>query len=155
MKNLTFDGRLGADAEVKTTKSGKRYVKFSVANNTYSSGDTKTEWFDVTSFDPFVIEKRLNQLKKGRYVIVTGQLDVEANVDENRKLWLNQYVTANSIETPSFGGAKRDESPAEEVPSDLSTYTGGTLSSAVGMSAADNSYGSENFVSPYDDDLPF
>lgn len=155
MKNLTFDGRLGADAEVKTTKSGKRYVKFSVANNTYSSGDTKTEWFDVTSFDPFVIEKRLNQLKKGRYVIVTGQLDVEANVDENRKLWLNQYVTANSIETPSFGSAKRDESPAEEVPSDLSTYTGGTLSSAVGMSAADKSYGSENFVSPDDDDLPF
>lgn len=155
MKNLTFDGRLGADAEVKTTKSGKKYVKFSVANNTYSSGDTKTEWFDVSSFDPFIIEKRLNQLKKGRYVIVTGQLEVEANVDENRKLWLNQYVTANSIETPSFGGAKREDAATEEVPSDLSTYTGGTLSSAVGMSAADNSYSNENFVSPDDDDLPF
>ncbi len=121
MKQIIVDGRIGKDAEVLTTRTGKKYVRFSLANDTFTNGTNKTEWFDVTSYDPYVVENRVKLLTKGRYVIVSGTLNTEVNT-KNGKLYLNQYVTAVSIETPSFG-TKREEN--EET---VSTYTAGTPS---------------------------
>ena len=173
MKSITFDGRIGANgAEVRTTKGGRPYVKFSVANNSFANGQEKTEWFDITSYDPFVIENRVKYLTKGTYVIITGTPNSEVNVDRTGKVWLNQYVTASSIDTPSF--RKKDEdavattvtsTQSTVLDGNLSTYTGATqttvnkvmeapkvsatpqmaevMPSTVGVSVAD------------DDDLPF
>ena len=56
MKTITFDGRIGASgAEVRTTKGGKPYVRFSVANNSFANGAEKTEWYEVTSYDEYII----------------------------------------------------------------------------------------------------
>ena len=56
MRQITFDGRLGKDAVVGTAKNGTQYLKFSVANNTFANGEEKTEWFDVTTFNDFIIK---------------------------------------------------------------------------------------------------
>lgn len=120
MKQISLDGRIGKDAEVLTTKGGKKYIRFSLANDTFMNGENKTEWFDVTCYDPFVVENRVKFLTKGRYVIVSGNLNTDVNV-RNGKIYLNQYVTANSIDTPSFG--KKEQDTEEET---VSTYTGGT-----------------------------
>lgn len=130
MKTITFDGRIGASgAEVRTTKGGKPYVRFSVANNSFANGAEKTEWFDITSYDEYVINNRTKYLTKGTYVIITGTPNTEVNVRDG-KVWLNQYVTATSIDTPSF--KKKDEeggTVAESVATPAtSTFTGGTES---------------------------
>lgn len=122
MKSITIDGRLGKDAEVLETKNGIPYVKFSVANNSYSMGEIKTEWFDVTSFDKNVIENRVKALMKGRYVIVTGTPLSKVHITQDRKVYLNQYITAISIETPSFGKRNDDNSSEAQRPK-VSTYT--------------------------------
>lgn len=106
MKNFSFDGRLGSDAELKTTKGGKPYVRFSVANNSFSGGVETTEWIDVTSYDPYVVENRVKYLTKGTYVIINGDVRFDVRM-KDQKIWKNVYVTAYSIDTPNFG--KRDE----------------------------------------------
>lgn len=132
MKSITFDGRIGANgAEVRTTKGGRPYVRFSVANNSYANGQEKTEWFDITSYDPFVIENRVKYLTKGTYVIITGTPNTEVNVDRTGKVWLNQYVTANSIDTPAFRKKDDDSTTAttqgaNTTNDNLSTFTATT-----------------------------
>ena len=129
MKQIQFDGRIGANgAEVRTTKGGKQYVRFSVANNSFANGAEKTEWYDVTSYDPYIIENRVKYLTKGTYVIISGVPNIEVNVKEG-KIWLNQYVTATTIDTPSF--KKKDEDGAQSTVTanaGVSPYTGGTPS---------------------------
>ena len=61
------------------------------------------------------------QADKNGYVIINGTFNTEVNV-RNGKIYLNQYVTASTIDTPSFG-AKTDDD--EET---VSTFTGGTKS---------------------------
>lgn len=124
MRIISLDGRLGADAELKQTKGGKPYVRFSVANNYFADGKEVTDWFDVNCYDPFVIDHKINFLKKGRYVIVTGNIRTEVS-NRNGKLWLSHYVTATNVDTPSFGKSKDEGGEAQPT---LSVYTGGTRS---------------------------
>jgi len=121
MKKISLDGRLGRDAEVKETSGGTKYVKFTLANTVFERGEEKTEWFDVTSYDPFVIEKQIKALTKGSYVILDGSLKTEGNVN-NGKFYINQYVTAHSIDIPKIGGRKDDDSKSDETVV-VSTYT--------------------------------
>lgn len=123
MKTIIIDGRIGKDgAKVLKTKNGKAYIRFSLANDSFVNGANKTEWFDITSFDDFVVEKQSKMLTQGRYVIVNGVLNSEVATN-NGKVYLNQYVRCNSIEIPSLG-SKKDDSNETQV----STYTGGTKS---------------------------
>ena len=125
MKQITLDGRIGRDgAKVLTSAKGKPYIRFSLANNTFVNGAEKTEWFEISSFDPFIVESKSKLLTQGRYVIVQGVLNSEVT-SKNGNIYLNHYVSANSIELPSFG--KREETNEVQV----STYTGGTKSDQV------------------------
>jgi single stranded DNA-binding protein len=137
MKSITFDGRIGAnDAEVRQTKGGRPYVRFSVANNSFVSGQEKTEWYEVTSYDPYVIENRVKFLTKGTYVIISGNPNSEVNVDKNGKVWLNQYVTATTIDTPSFKRKEDDNNSPTTEQTVVSTYTGGTPQMTSQVTAA-------------------
>lgn len=131
MRTIILDGRLGKDAEVLTSKKGVKYVKFSIANNEYLNGEEKTTWFDVMSFDSNVIEKKINMLKKGTMVYVTGNIRTEVSVN-NGKVWTNHYITASSIEKVNFGTGNAANGSATTTGKDnLSVYTGGTKSATV------------------------
>ena len=129
MKLIIFDGRIGAKgAEVSSTRGGKPFVRFSVANNSFVNGQDKTEWFDVTSYDPFVIESKVKYLTKGTPVQIVGSLNTEVKVDSQGKVWVNQYVTADRIEL-MFTGKKDEEGQGGTVSEGtVSTMTGGTQS---------------------------
>jgi len=107
MRTFTFNGRLGKDAELNTANGGTQYLKFSVANNSYSKNDgEKTEWIDVVCFDPFLVKSKQQILKKGVFVIVSGELDpITANTLQDGRTYINQRVNANFIEVPNFGKA--------------------------------------------------
>ena len=130
MKTIIFDGRVGQNGtEVKTSKNGKQYARFSVANNAYINGEERTEWFDVTVYDQTFIEKRAQYLGKGSYVIVTGSINTEIRPDRTGKIWVNHYVTATNVDTPRLGGKNenKDASASTTTPV-VSTFTGGTKS---------------------------
>ena len=163
MKQISLDGRLGKDAEITTTSGGTRYVKFSLCNSSYDHGKEQSEWFDVISYSPYIIDKISKNLTKGRYVLVTGAFKAEVAI-KGGKVFLNQYVTANNIEFLRTGVKKE----AGEEPS-VSTYTStkpvqeptieptvGVMppQSAVPTSVASNNSDVESYTDD-DDDLPF
>ena len=126
MRQIILDGRIGkGGAKVLKTSTGKEYVRFSLANDAYVDGTTKTDWFDVTCFDPYVVSKKSEYLKQGRYAIVQGSLKGEIAI-KNGTAYLNYYITATNIELPSFG-SKKEESGEVQV----STFTGGTKSAEI------------------------
>lgn len=110
MRTINIDGRLGKDAELNTSPNGRKYVRFSVANNAFIGGKEDLTWYDVSCFDPFVIEKKFDLLKKGTYVNITGPFQIKENIKDG-KLYLNHYITANSVEIPKLGkGGDNSES---------------------------------------------
>ena len=158
MKIIIFDGRIGAKgAEVSATRGGKPFVRFSVANNSYVNGQDKTEWFDVTSYDPFIIENKVNSLTKGTPVQIVGTLNTEVKVKDG-KVWVNQYVTADRIEF-NFAGKKDDEAQGVATSeTTVSTVTGGTQSEAMVTTqpvSATPTAEEMPMESSSDDDLPF
>lgn len=120
MRQITLDGRIGkGGAKVLKSNNGREYVRFSIANEAFVDGAAKTDWFDVTSFDPYIVSKKSEYLTQGRYAIVQGNLKTELVIKDG-KAWLNNYITAINIELPSFG--KKEENSEPQV----STYTGST-----------------------------
>jgi len=164
MKTIIFDGRVGQNGtEVKTSRNGKQYAKFSVANNAYINGEEQTEWFEVTVYDPTFIEKRAQYLGKGSYVIVTGSIRTEIRPDKTGKIWINHYVTASNVDTPRLGGKNENKevNVTESVPV-VSTFTGGTKSdlsitnpTAIPCQVIAQPQPSLAVVGSTDDDLPF
>ena len=165
-KIIQFDGRVGKDgAELKQTVTGKQYLRFSVANNTYVNGQEKTEWFDVKVFDQFLIENVTKLLKKGTYVAIVGVPQTETNVDKNGRVWVNQYVTAYMVSVPSIG--KRGESDdVVNMSSGLSVTTQTVQQPAPQQAAPQQTVNytptptvpSEDVVmttGSFDDDIPF
>jgi len=157
MKLIIFDGRIGAKgAEVMSTKGGKPFVRFSVANNSFVNGQEKTEWFDVTSYDPFIIENKVNSLKKGTPVQIVGTLNTEVKVKDG-KVWVNQYVTADKIEFMFLGKSEEQTQNTSTVSTEsietVSTITGGTKSEAL-MSQA-SPVVEETLPTDSEDELPF
>ena len=69
MRQITLNGFLAADAEVKMSKQGNAYLSFRMANNEYN--EEKTYWYNVTSNIPFYVNMA-KHFKKGSNVIVTG-----------------------------------------------------------------------------------
>ena len=131
MKQITLDGRIGKDgAKTYQTAKGKTYIRFSLANDSFVNGANKTEWFDITCFDPYVVDTKSKFMTQGRYAIVQGVLNSEVT-NKDGKIYLNNYVTANNIELPSFGN-KREESNEVQV----STFTGGTKSAETVKASA-------------------
>ena len=73
-------GRIGADAEIRSTQSGKDVATFSVATDTGWYDKDKGEWHEntqwhrVVTFQPGLISVLKEKAKKGVRVIVDGEL---------------------------------------------------------------------------------
>ena len=157
MCKVTVLGRLGKDAEISQTSNGTSFVKFTVAENEYRGGEDKTTWFDVVSYDPFVINSQIKALKKGVFVVVDGRLDGKINVAKSGTVYLNYGITAWNISIPNLGNGKSDnnnvasETPTVTINLDgLNTNTSkqdSVLVVAQNDSSANNNDG--------DDELPF
>ena len=77
-------GRLGNDAEVRTTQSGRDVASFSIATDTGWYDKDKGEWrknlhwHKIVTFQPGLIGVLRDKGKKGVRVIVTGELTYRA-----------------------------------------------------------------------------
>ena len=161
MRQVILDGRLGKDAVVSSS-NGKQYVKFSLANTLFKNGKEETEWFDVTSFDDFVVNKKIKALTKGSYVIVTGNWETETNVSQKtNQLYINHRVIATDINIPNVG-KKTEDNAVNTTATTVATPSIPTPSvnvPTVNIPSVEerlNSAPQDSFVNDgVDDDLPF
>ena len=71
MATYMIDGRLTNDAEMKGTSNGREFMTFNVAWN-YGK-DKKTHYYSCTMDGSNRTSKILPYMRKGKYVIVTGE----------------------------------------------------------------------------------
>ena len=160
MRTIIIDGRIGKDgAKVMRTNGGKEYIRFSLANDAFVNGKTKTDWFDVTCFDQHIVQNKAKYLTQGRYIIVNGGINSEVTYKKDGKIFLNNYISATSIDFPSFGNKKEEEDEIQ-----VSTYTGNTEPAKIVQEAAAtpephvsamSSHPTNASAPSVDDDLPF
>lgn len=146
MKKLLVDGNLGRDAEVKVSKNGRKYVRFSLGTRVFKNGEDDTDWIDVYSFDQTIVEEKYKRLVSGVRVQVMGDFDINANA-KNGKFYLNTRVIADFVEILA---GKRTEGEVEahaEKGAEPEQVAQKPAVSAVVSAAASSANA--------DDDLPF
>lgn len=99
-------GRLGRDAQIRTTNTGKQYNSFSLAvtERAGKDGAEKTQWFDVSYFgsvDPRFVE----MLKTGTLVFVRGELKTTVT-DKGSRV----YTGIRAREVVVLAGRREDSS---------------------------------------------
>ena len=91
--NIAVEGRLGNDAEKRFTPSGKAFVKFSLADNVFSHGEKRTQWYSCTLFGARA-EALEPHLTKGAQVVVFGEFATNQGKDGKTYLNINVHNVA-------------------------------------------------------------
>jgi single-strand DNA-binding protein len=120
-------GHLGKDPEMRYTPSGVPVTSFSVATTrkwSSASGEQqeKTTWFRVTCWRKLA-ELTAQYLKKGRLVLVEGDIDASAFTDRDGNARASLELTATNIKflggrgeggEGSTGGTGGEDFPVHE-----------------------------------------
>ena len=109
MINVNFNGRLGADAEVRTSKGGKQYVSMRVATDEFKNGEKSTAWLNVTYHAERAI-KMQPFLKKGSAVSVIGSETVGTYQDKNGETQISRDVLADRVDFIGLGSSANTQS---------------------------------------------
>ncbi len=106
MQKIALVGNLGRDAKVFETSTGKKCVWFTVAVNGYRNGEIKTSWYTVSWFN--YLPSIVPYLKKGKSVVVTGDLDADLKYDKNGSVLIDRNVLADSVNFLNVGSGSDD-----------------------------------------------
>ena len=105
------DGNLVKDAEIRTSKSGSKYLSFTLANNAFINQERVPVYFNVVSYDTRLIDRQLTSenkpFTKGKAVVVTGRPNETMTVKDG-KAYLNRNLVAINIESHNFGQKKEE-----------------------------------------------
>lgn len=112
MIQVSFNGRLGADPEVRQGKEGKEFIKFSVAVNEKRKGERTTTWMRVSSNNMSIAP----YLKKGSLVFISGDEEVNTFIDKNGATQVSREVRANMIDFISVGLGNGENTNTEVRP---------------------------------------
>ncbi len=128
-------GYLGRDPEMRYTPTGVPVTSFSVATTrkwTNANGEPqeKTTWFRVTAWRKLG-ELAAQYLKKGRLVLVEGDIDASAFTDREGSPRASLELTATNVR-----------------------FLGGRGEGGEGMGGAPSAGGGDDFP-VHEDDLPF
>jgi single-strand DNA-binding protein len=105
-----FSGRVGRDAELRTTQSGEKVLGFTVANDV-GFGDRKTtQWVDCSLWGRRA-EALSPYIKKGDKITVSGELKMEEFQRRDGSPGSKLSVRVSEVDlggAPREGGASRD-----------------------------------------------
>lgn len=104
MNNITFDGRLAADPELRYTPSGEPVLSFRVGSDIGFGERKTTNWFSCQVWGKRG-ESLKNILSKGQQVTVYGQLTLREWQNKEGHKQLSPDVRVNEL---SLHGGKRD-----------------------------------------------
>lgn len=150
-------GRLGKDAVVETTSGGTKVVRFSVVENEFKNGEETSTWYDVTSFNPFIVEKQIKALKKGSFIVAPADLNVRPSFSKNGQLFLNYDAIVSSVKIINVNSGKRNDSTDSSSEEDEGMTTGVVNKDTVPVTKVEKTSVKENKVTepeptPYVDD---
>ena len=111
MQKLIVDGRLGQDAQLKTSMNGTQFINFRFATNWKYKGENETTWYDVYINDLSRFGNLLQYMKKGNYFILTGELQFKTRIDDNGVPRFDLKLQCVDI---NFGGGGNGESNKQE-----------------------------------------
>lgn len=139
LNKTTLIGRVGSDPEIRTTASGTKMAKISLATSrtwTDRSGQKaeKTEWHRITTWDKLaeIVERFVS---KGDRLYIEGRIEYSETEHEGQKRY---WTDIHANELIMLGGAgERDAAPA-----------GRSAPARAGRAPAPNPFDDE-------DDLPF
>jgi single-strand DNA-binding protein len=107
MNSCTFCGRLVADAEMKTAKSGATVCNFRIASDTGWGDNKKTHWLSCIIFGERG-QKLQPYLKKGDPITVVGELSPPRTYDAQGETRVAQDLVVREV---ALSGAKNDSAP--------------------------------------------
>lgn len=123
--NVNFNGRLGADSELKTNNNnGKQFVAMRVATDEFRNGKRETVWVNVVDYS----DKTKNMaayLKKGSLVNVHGVESVNLYQSKNGETMISRDVISDRIDFvgSSSGNTSTNKTEVAETESDMSCGT--------------------------------
>jgi single-strand DNA-binding protein len=110
MRNAVFAGKVGKDAEVRFSKSGKPVASWSLAVDTFD-GAKSTLWVDCSMWGERA-EKLGPAIKQGNRMTVSGDVGVrgyEYKGESRAQMTLTVYSV-------TFQSARREDSGAQDKP---------------------------------------
>lgn len=113
MRKMIVSGRIGANAEVKMTKTGSQVIEFRIANNERRDEEGQTYWFRVSSFNPSLVNFA-QFLTKGKTVEVIGTLTTRGYVNTTtNKIEVGHDILADAIMFDGNFGRSLEEGTKE------------------------------------------
>jgi single-strand DNA-binding protein len=117
MNLVIVTGRLGKDLELRYTGGGKAVANFSLAVDSGTGENKKTEWINVVAWESNAIAAQ-TYLKKGDKTTVTGRLQTRKWQDKEGKDKFTTEVIAFSVGFPEAPSGKRTEPDKPYEPAD-------------------------------------
>lgn len=102
MNNLTVNGNLVKDMEVKPYGKGNILGRFTIANNERVGQEGTTSFINCVVFGEKRIEALQKYLVKGCKVLITGRLQVENYKDEEENYKTFVSVVVDNLEIERF-----------------------------------------------------
>lgn len=111
MAILICAGRLGGDAETRTTQGGTKVVSFSVADDIGWGDKKRTQWLKCAMFGDRAT-KVAPYLTKGSVIQICGEPESESWKDKNGGARGTIKVVVSDVKL--LGAPKRDEEPVAD-----------------------------------------
>ena len=111
-------GRLGADAELKTSAKGNQFVSMRVASNDFFNGENVTTWVNVMWSGERAV-KMQEHMKKGSAVSVHGTLRTSIFKNKNGESAVSIDVLADRVDFVNLG--KSGDTQTNEAVTDTGT----------------------------------
>ena len=108
MNNLTVNGNLVKDLEVKTYGKDGILGKFTIANNERVGQNEVTSFINCTMFGEKRIEALQKYLVKGCKVLITGRLQIENYQDDEGDYKSFTNVVVDNLEIEKFVNDEED-----------------------------------------------
>lgn len=109
MSVIIATGRLGKDAELRTTPNGTKVAEFSIADEVGYGQNKKTQWLKCSMFGERA-EKVAPYLLKGGLIEIHGTPQAEAWQSNDG---IKTALKVNVNEVKLHGGGKKDDAPTE------------------------------------------
>lgn len=133
MRTIEVTGYVVANAERKISKSGKEYLTFRIGSSEFNdkdeNGNSKTYWFNVTTFD----QRRFGMaqyLTKGKSVIVTGDYNDRIYQNKEGNCDIARDIMANAIYFNSNGSDNNTNNNQNKATQTASPVTQTTMATS-------------------------
>lgn len=114
LNRICLIGRLGKDAELKDSSSGKQYMKFSLATNRMKGREEVTDWHNVTVWNEKLVEYLHPYLVKGKQIYLEG-LATSWRKDENNIIPQIEVNYGHNIQLLGEKMTKQDSKNVEDI----------------------------------------